>query len=45
MFSKYESIDDITLLSRNMLDESMNTFINEWNCDEVPNVVNFRTAC
>ena len=44
MFSKYEGIADITLLSRNMLGKSMNsnTFINEWNFDEVSNVVNFR---
>ena len=44
MFSKYEGIADITLLSRNMLGKSMNSipFINEWNFDEVSNMVNFR---
>ena len=44
MFSKYEGIADITVLSRYMLGEStnFNTFINEWNFDEMFNVVNFR---
>ena len=47
MLSKYKGINDIndiTLLSRNMLGKSMNsnTFINELNFDEVSNVVNFR---
>ena len=44
MFSKYEGMADITLLSRNMLGKSyeFNTFINEWNFDEWSNVVNFK---
>ena len=41
MFSKYEGVDDITLLSRNILGKSMNA-IPLWNFHEVSNVVNFR---